>query len=162
MRQAKWWTLQHCAVSLTSEARLRRPRRIRSWWTAPTASSGGTCAVSGVAAAVRSLRTTTSAPSRTAAAASRQMRSTASRRPHGPLATSYAVETRAVGRPSAGSASVSAPFSTGDGRSTRCACSGPAVSRSPRGPSLTASDITSRSRSGSMAGLVTWAKRSVK
>ena len=37
---------------------------------------------------MRSLRTTTSAPSRTAAAASRQTRSTASRRPHGPLATS--------------------------------------------------------------------------
>ena len=88
MRQAKWCTLQHWAVSATSEARLRRPRRIRSWCTAPTASSGGTWLVEGPVVASRSLSTTTSAPSRTAAAASRQTRSTASRMPHGPLATS--------------------------------------------------------------------------
>ena len=64
--------------------------------------------------------------------------------------------------PSSGSAAISESLTTGDGNSTWRACPGSAVRRLPRGPSLTASDITSRSRSGSIAGFVTWAKRSVK
>ena len=116
----------------------------------------------GPTALSRSLSTTISAPSRTAAAASRQTRSTASRRPQGPLATSYEVETRAARRPRSCSAAISDLLTMGEGNSTWRACSGSAVSRLPRGPSLTASDITRRSRNGSMAGLVTCAKRSVK
>ncbi len=56
------------------------------------------------------------------------------------------------------SAAISCGRSTGWARSSLCACEGLLAVMSPSGPMKQRSEVTTASRKGSMAGLVTWAE----
>ena len=142
---------------------MRAPSRTRWACTAAVASSGeiGAC----VSETPRSDRIRIAVPSHTSRDASRQSASTARSRPTGPSATSYSVESVAVGKRSRSSVRsfASSPFwSTGVGIATRRQCSGVSSSRLPIAPTVVRRLITSASRCGSMGGFVTWAKCCLK
>eukprot|EP00955_Chlamydomonas_euryale_P074727 362112-Chlamydomonas_euryale.AAC.2 len=128
-----------------------------AWCTRPVASSGLTGTRSGPAAL--SLNTTKLAPASTAASTCAAMRASASRSPAGPSATGKVVSTTVVDQPlkprSALIAATSLLEMTGCGRSSRPTCLGSASVTSASGPMNVRSDVTTASRNGSIAGLVT-------
>eukprot|EP00955_Chlamydomonas_euryale_P046640 353460-Chlamydomonas_euryale.AAC.19 len=140
----------------------RSPVLIKWWCTAPTAASIGTGASSGLGESKRSLITTHCAPAFTAASTSaHSARSAASSPPA--LPTSNAARNDLV-------PSVLSPATPASSDSSRiglssCTClyaSPLGCSRLPRAPRRMSIDMTMPSRSGSIAGLVTCAKRCLK
>ncbi len=148
------------SATTTSEVSDRSWAATRAWWTAPQASSDGMGARSGLASPVSS--TSVPAPPETAAVASSRRRWIAARRPVGPSATG---NVRSSGMTGHGARSVSARLSTpegyrkNEGSVMSRAASSVSDSSGARGPMIVRRLMTRRSRSGSMGGLVTWAKR---
>ena len=153
------WTSRMSTALTARSVRPRRPAAVSAVWTAPVARIDGIGRRSSDQAA--SVRTRSWAPRRDAATASVASRSSAPARPSGPVSGSQvASSVRTDDRPPpARTASSSPSRSTTIGRARRTV-------RGPRGgpprsagrrPSSTRRSITIRSRSGSMAGFVTWA-----
>mmetsp|Transcript_5879 Transcript_5879/g.18050 ORF Transcript_5879/g.18050 Transcript_5879/m.18050 type:complete len:305 (+) Transcript_5879:4025-4939(+) len=161
---------QNCCTSRSSPLSTTTPTRERffswmsAWCTRPVASSGLTGTRSGPAAL--SLNTTKLAPASTAASTCAAMRASASRSPAGPSATGKVVSTTVVDQPlkprSALIAATSLLEMTGCGRSSRPTCLGSASVTSASGPMNVRSDVTTASRNGSIAGLVTCANSCLK
>ena len=151
------WTSRMSDALTATSVRPRRPASVRAVCTAPVARIEGTGSRSIDQAA--SLTTTRPAPRREAATASVPRRSRAASRPAGPAAGSQvASRVATLVRPARTVArSPSRSMTIGrDRRTVRGARGGP-PRRAGRRPSSTRRSITTRSRSGSIAGLVTWA-----
>src|SRR2546422_685935 len=100
------------------------------------------------------------APRRTAATASRLSLSRARAKPSGPAPASHTALTVATSEPAARrTAAISSASRTGCSTRSKLRRPGRCASSEPRRPRYMTSDITRCSRSGSIAGFVTWAKR---
>ena len=158
IRAAMWWTSRASPVSAIRLTRIRSPRRMSSWCTAPTARSIGMGACAG--SAPRSESTRIAAPSSTWYAASSQSRTSARSSPSPPSTAGKTQGRVRDGKSRSARRSASWVFvSSGLGSSMRRAWSGLSSRKLPRGPRSVTSDMTSRSRSGSIGGFVTCANR---
>ena len=103
-----------------------------------------------------------SAPAAAAVRASPTSRSTAASRPASPSDVGHVMSSGVHGSGEAITRAMSSLVSTGDGRRNRRAGGGASSSSAGPRPSHVVSDITRSSRSESIAGLVTCAKRCLK
>ena len=136
------------SLETRSEHAVRRPRSTSRPCAAATASSEGIGARDPPAA--RSLMHTAVAPPAARSAHASATRSTAAERPS---------SASKVASTSAGSSAASPSGVTRNDGSATSDASGPSASIGARGPTSVATDITARSRSWSIAGFVTCAKR---
>ena len=158
-----WWISRASPVSTTMLVCSRVPSATRCWCTAPSASIAGIGTRSGPSA--RSETTIRLARPVIAALASRAIRSSAASRPWRPSASGQVasrVVARSEGCEGLAIRSSSSLFSTGWLSTSWIACSGPSESMLPSEPIRDSRLITIDSRTESIGGLVTWAKRCLK
>ena len=156
IRTAKAWVSSASAERTLIDASERRPTRTRCVWTAAAASTADSPTRSGPMAS--SVRNSSLWPPRTAASASALTRAMASRSRSGPPPTGKVQSIVAARSANASrNRAHSADSSTGEGSSSTPPPS--VTSRMlPRLAKRVVSDMTCRSRNGSIGGFVTWLK----